>query len=403
MNRSVMTALNFLCLNFILLLMVSLPGIASSVHAASDTISVVYCSDLAPFEFRDKAGEPAGMLVDYWKLWSEKTGIAINFVPAIWTDTISMVKEGKVDAHAGLFYNKERGVYLSYSATPLAKTDTHIFYHESLPELFGGNELFAYRVGVLDDDYVEWFLAKNYPGIALVPYKSMDELMADLKSGSLKVFAIDTPVALNALRQNDLSKEFQFRASEPLYQNSWLTAVPEGKTGMLKLIETGMAQITPQEKLAITRKWSSTGESREANTLVLAIDRNYPPFYFIGTGGKPKGLFVDMWKLWAKNTESQIDFRPSNGAGTIDALETGEADVHSGMFKSPEREKWIDFSNPFYEAPTRLYCKVTDTPVPLSEMKGKKVGVIAGAIQEDFLRENYPDVVVVPVDRKSVV
>jgi len=372
-------------------------GAPSSAHAADDTLSVVYCGDLAPFEYTDKAGKPAGMLIDYWNLWSVKTGVKVNFIPAAWRDTLTMVKEGKADAHAGLFYNEERAAYLSYSPAPLTKTDTHIFYHESLPELAGGEELYAYRVGVLDDDYVEGFLEQTYPGISLVPYKDMDALMADLKSGVLKVFAVDTPVAYYALRQNGLSNEFQFQASKPLYQNDWLVAVPKGKLDVLKRIEEGMAKLTPREKLAISRKWSSSGESRDADTLVLAIDRNYPPFYFISPEGKPKGLFVDIWKLWAEKTETKVDFRPSNWAGTLEALKSGEADVHTGLYTSEERDKWIDFSNSFYEVPTRLYCKSDDTFVPLSEMKGKKVGAVAGSYQEDFLREKYPDVIVVPV------
>ncbi|MGL1861747.1 MAG: transporter substrate-binding domain-containing protein [Pseudodesulfovibrio sp.] len=374
-----------------------LPYTVPSAHAASESISVVYATDVAPFEFQDKAGNPAGMMIDYWKLWSEKTGVSVNFVPAAWNDTLTMVKEGRADAHAGLFYNKERDAYLSYSLAPLTKTDAHIFYHESLPELAGGKELFAYRVGVLDDDFVEGFLTENYLGISLVPYKAMDDVMAALKSGALKVFAADTPVALSALRKSGLSGEFQYAASKPLYQNDWLVAVPEGKTDVLKRIEEGMAAITPQEKLAITRRWSSTGESRDANTLVIAMDRNYPPFYFIDTDGKPKGLFVDIWKRWAEITSTQIDFRPSNWAGTLGALKAGEADVHSGLFKSAEREKWINFSDSFYAAPSRLYCKAGDTPIPLSEMKGKRVGVIEGALQEHFLRKTFPDVVVVPI------
>ncbi len=331
MNRPTMKTLKYSCLNSVLVLLLSLLCLAPLAYAADNSISVVYCADLAPFEFQDETGKPAGMIIDYWKLWSEKTGVDVNFIPAAWNDTLSMVKEGKVDAHVGLFYNKDRDTYLSYSPTPLTKTDTHVFYHESLPEIAGGKELFAYRIGVIDDDFVEGYLAENYPGISLAPYKTIDNVMVALKSGALKVFAIDTPVALSALRKNGLSGEFQFVASKPLYQNNWFTAVPEGKTETLERIEAGMAQITPLEKLAITKKWSSSGESRDANTLVLAIDRNYPPLCFMSRDGKPQGLFVDIWKLWAKKTNTKIDFSPSDWAGTLEALNVGEADIHVGQ------------------------------------------------------------------------
>jgi len=115
----------------LLCLMILMPcGAPSSAHAADDTLSVVYCGDLAPFEYTDKAGKPAGMLIDYWNLWSVKTGVKVNFIPAAWRDTLTMVKEGKADAHAGLFYNEERAAYLSYSPAPLTKTEVDKYYKE---------------------------------------------------------------------------------------------------------------------------------------------------------------------------------------------------------------------------------------------------------------------------------
>ena len=66
-------------------------------------ISVVYCNDIVPFHYTGPDGQAEGIMIDFWKLWSKKTGIAVHFIPAPWADTLKTMREGKADAHAGAF------------------------------------------------------------------------------------------------------------------------------------------------------------------------------------------------------------------------------------------------------------------------------------------------------------
>ena len=59
-----------------LVLAVPAAAIAADVKAP---ISTAYCIDCVPFQFRDENGAPAGLIIDLWRLWSEKTGIEIEF------------------------------------------------------------------------------------------------------------------------------------------------------------------------------------------------------------------------------------------------------------------------------------------------------------------------------------
>ena len=70
------------------------------------------------------------MIVELWQLWSEKTGIAIDFHPASWAETLQRVRDGRSQVHAGLFFNEQRDHYLDYGSA-LAKTDTHVFLHHT--------------------------------------------------------------------------------------------------------------------------------------------------------------------------------------------------------------------------------------------------------------------------------
>jgi len=87
-------------------ILVALPWQLGATEEVSnpERISVAYCTDCVPFHFRDEEGQPAGMIVDLWQLWSEETGIGIDFQPATWSETLQRVGDGRSQVHAGLFF-----------------------------------------------------------------------------------------------------------------------------------------------------------------------------------------------------------------------------------------------------------------------------------------------------------
>jgi len=355
-----------------------------------ERISVAYCSDCVPFHFSDEDGQPAGIIFDLWRLWSEKTGIAIDFRAASWDETLAMVGSGVVDAHAGLFFNEERDKFLDYGTT-LAKTDTHYFTHTALPPVYELEDLGAYRIGVIEGDYVEGYLGERLPEGTVVPFSDYNAIMSALRKGILRVFAADTPTGLYHLKKSGLSSEFTFVSEKPLYQNDWFVAVREGNAPLLEVINRGMALVTEEERRVINRRWiASTGE--ESETLIIAINRAYAPLSFINALGRPSGLFVDMWRTWAEETGRQIQFRPTGWNETLDGLRAGEADIHSGLSFSTEQTEWIDYSSQIYETYTRAYHRINeDLPADIDAYDNRVIGVGFNTYQEERLRKEHPE------------
>lgn len=362
-----------------------------SAETRSEAISVVFSVDSVPFHFQNASGQPDGMVIDKWKLWSQKTGIKINFIPASWDDTILMVKNGEADAHAGLFYNEARDVFLDYGQ-PLAKSDTHVFYANSIPSPKSYRDFKAYRIGVLKGDAVEdWF--KTYMGdLTLVGYPSYDKLMEALELGDVKIFSADTLTALYFLDKFNLSQQFKYKSNSPVYSNSFFLAVKQGNTGLLKTIMSGMNQIAEKESQAISRQWASGSRKKDSDTLIIAMDRGYPPLTLIGPDGEPSGLLVDMWRLWSKRTGYKIQFRPSGWGDSIEAVKNGDADIHSGLSETDDRAEWMAFSVPIHRSETSLYFHNSDPVLPIEALKGATVGVLAGSSQDIYLKDHFPDI-----------
>ena len=68
-----------------------LAGLAAPPGHAADPkkITVAYCADCVQFHFQNKNGDADGLIIDLWRLWSEKTDIAVEFQAADWEETPS--------------------------------------------------------------------------------------------------------------------------------------------------------------------------------------------------------------------------------------------------------------------------------------------------------------------------
>ena len=61
-----------------------------------------------------------------------------------------------------------------------------------------------------------------------------------------------------------------------------------------------------------------------------------PPFEYADAYNNMRGFVPLFWREWAMRTGTPVEFiRRKNWHDTIKAVENGEADVHSGLFKKP--------------------------------------------------------------------
>ncbi len=238
-----------------------------------EQISVAYCNDCVPFQFQDKQGNAAGMIIDLWQLWSKKTGITIDYHPATWAETISRVQTGKSQVHAGLYFSEKRDKILEYGAT-LTTTNANVFLHHSLTNIASVEDLAGYRVGVLRGDFVENILVNRLPPNAVSTFADYETMLLELKKGHLKAFAANTTAAIYRLKQYGLLDTFKTSSALLLARNNWRLAVAEGSPHLLPILDKGMAQITPAEREQIRRRLTEVVSSTDTAAVTLVPEKN---------------------------------------------------------------------------------------------------------------------------------
>ncbi|NOX26353.1 MAG: transporter substrate-binding domain-containing protein, partial [Deltaproteobacteria bacterium] len=195
---------------FIVFLSIFIPPLICRASIDNRPLIIATSTGSAPFEFVDEHNRPVGMFVDLWRLWAKKVGVEIKFQPVPWGETLALMKEGRADIHAGLFYSRKRDTYLDYGPE-LYISDTNIFFRRDILNIDKPDIVNGYRVGVIKGDLAVAFLHRNNPGLRLTLFADNKTLFGAVSNGTVKVFVKDTPIALYYLGRLHLLSAFHYR------------------------------------------------------------------------------------------------------------------------------------------------------------------------------------------------
>ena len=123
----------------------------------------------------------------------------------------------------------------------------------------------------------------------------------------------------------------------------------------------------------------------ELPELKVAIDPTYEPFTFKTADGKPTGFDVDIAEALCNEIKRKCVYVEQVWDGMIPGLQAKKYDVIvSSMSITEERQKVVDFTDKYYNTPSRIVVKADTAFTDLASLKGKKIGVLKGSTQEKY-------------------
>ena len=136
------------------------------------------------------------------------------------------------------------------------------------------------------------------------------------------------------------------------------------------------------------------------NTIRLAPCPDWEPMEFFDKNGTYKGMVADYIHL----IESKLNIRfkivhyPSWSA-ILAAAARGEVDLIAAAHATPARWKFMDWTEPFMEFPAVVISHKTEKrDLSPETMGGMAVGVCKSYVVENFLKTNYPDIHLAPMN-----
>lgn len=129
--------------------------------------------------------------------------------------------------------------------------------------------------------------------------------------------------------------------------------------------------------------------------LVVGTSADYPPYEFhkeIDGKDQIVGFDIDIAKELAKDLGVELEVKDMAFDGLLVALQSDKIDmVFAGMTPTDERKQNADFSDIYYTATHRFILRSGEETgiTSMADLKGKKIGVQKGSIQEGIAKDNF--------------
>ena len=147
-----------------------------------------------PFVFREDSGELAGLLVDQWKLWQARTGIAVRIEAMDWIDAQLKMSSGAADVIDTIFRTVEREKLYDFTA-PYADIEAQIFFNRELGGFGSIEALRGFTIGVkAGDASIDFLRSRGINSLQL--FNNYETMVMAAVRGDLLVFCVDKPPAL---------------------------------------------------------------------------------------------------------------------------------------------------------------------------------------------------------------
>jgi len=389
---------------------VSLLGVSASAAEPQRPLHIAITDNYPPYTILAPEGEPFGLFVDMWRLWSETTGIPVEFRSSNWAGTLEAVRNGEADIHSGLIKNPKREAFLDFSE-PIHEARSTLYFHGD-DLLASIDELDGQRVGVVRGTHQEQVLAERRPGIERVSFEDINAMATALLRGELRAVFAETVAIQAALSRLGLGGAFR-RGQETLMSNLVYGAVAKGDTELLATVNDGFRKIARERLRSVEGRWlndtldhyygKETGRIQltavekvwvQNNPVIrLAVTTFIDPVDIVDTQGNYSGLNADLMAMLSNRigVAVQPEFF-SSWSEVVESTLAGKVDGALSFSKAPEREKHVLYTKPYAYDPVVIVTRnETQTITARSHLLGKKVSAVKGLAWIDEIRADVGD------------
>ncbi|MBE7418390.1 MAG: transporter substrate-binding domain-containing protein [Ideonella sp.] len=139
-----------------------------------------------------------------------------------------------------------------------------------------------------------------------------------------------------------------------------------------------------------------------SDVIRVATDATFPPFEY-SENGKRTGFDIDLIEAIARTLNKKVEWTDIDFKGLIPGLVSKRFDVAaSAIYITDERKKVVAFTDPYYPGGLVIMTKKGDTQIKgPDDLKGKKVTVQVGTKSVNFLKEHFPTVQRIEVEKNQ--
>ncbi|MBI1178969.1 MAG: ABC transporter permease subunit [Alphaproteobacteria bacterium] len=361
-----------------------------------------------PFSFVDKDGRVTGHDGELARLIAARLGRPIQFYNMKFMALIPALQSGKVDMIVtGMTATDERRKYVDFTQSYFANAQvvlTRKTAAEAATADAGGLELTSpadlagKRIGVLLGSAQVPYAQKNYAGATLLQYQNFSDLVLGVTSGKVDAALYDEDSLHDVLRDNPQLGTLK----QPLFSSDVAAGFNKGNGALRDRFNAFLAQIRANGVYDdmvdrwITRRQQDMPDipmPDTDDTLTIGTTDGGFPFETV-KNNELAGFDIEMGERFAASLGKRVKFANMEFGALIAAVASGKVDmITASIFITPERQKRIDFSDPYYKTSTlvlALKSNIAGSGVEAASAPTRQPGFlesVADSFQSNIIHE----------------
>ncbi len=377
-----------------------------------NVLTIVGSRNIPPFSMLNQGGEPVGIGVDLWRLWSQKTGHPIRFRLTDIRRSLEEMKDGRADIHAGLLLSKARDTWLDFSP-PFIKTSAYLHYLSNNGKKRRLSDFAEAKIGTQGPVPAEVF-SRLFPEGKQQVFENIPQMIHAVEVGEIDAFIADQPSSSVALLNLGLRGDFLTLERE-LYPINLRAAVAEGNTALLEEVNRGLTAISQEEMNTIFGRWldQSSRASIELplhsslhlnsdekawleqhKTLRIAVDPDFAPYEFTDEEGSHRGISADIVQAIARKLNIDLELVATTGwEASLQMARERKVDLLPLANPTPEREQFLTFTEPYLLSQRHIITRRQQNEIETEDdLPGHTLALPTGYSINNIVRSKWPSI-----------
>lgn len=382
---------------------------------------VIYFSDVTwePFAKVEKDSYQ-GIFREYYNLVEEKTGLKFEFKKIgdgiNFKDVLNSLKNKQIDMIDGSGKTLDREKYALF-AGPFMQVNLVIASNRTNPIYDFKNDISKLTIAVARGSTAyEYLKEKSYKFKQLIITEGVDEALelVNLKKADAMVENI---VVVDYLKKTKNLMDIEI-ATIGDYEFKIYSIIRDDYPHLASILTKAINVISKEDILKINSlliqrtvelKYNPIELNNEQKAylknkreITMCVDPDWEPFEIINKQGEHEGIAADLIKLISQKLDLRIRLiRTKSWDETLEYSKSKKCDILSFVNKTPQREKWLTFTEPIFEDPNVLVGRA-ETPMieDLSTVKAT-IALPKGTAMYERFATDFPNLMIIPVDSED--
>ena len=361
-----------------------------------------------PLNYLDQNKTPQGIGVDYLAAINKRLGNALVPVPAPFKENYDQVLNRQLDALMDITQRPDREKLFNFTRPYIVIP--HVFVGRKGGDYFKTEQDLAGKTIALEQGFhnVTYF-QKNYPRVTIREYGSTSEALDAVSRGEAEAYAGNRAVVIHLI-EKELLNNLRLMGKLTVPKSILQIGVQKEQPLLASILDKALASLTVDEERTIRQKWLQESTSElgltEAEqawvkahpTIRVALNPLWAPVEFLDEHGIPQGISASYLQKIGDLLEIHFDIaKGQDWQDQVEGVKDRNLDIFSSMLRTEEDEAYLGFTESYLSLPIGIFTGqdaqyITST----NELVGKKIAVINGHFVEKILKNNHPDLQLVP-------